>query len=350
MPGLTEPLNIPSASLEMNGDRFAATRVVAVMGTSVFSGRIEHPGGQKQPWEFDLHANSLSLEQGAQWFEALGLRRPVPSLQRLPGITSLSARRLAASKLFSELDAKGQFSTPAITYRNLTLKDVRASIAISGRTIRIENAKFKTGGGRALGDAQLDLTSTPARLTSNVTLMNSTFQSLAPRLPLVLRQLRGLYSGTGHFETRGLTHQEMTANLQGQATVHLKNVHFGDFDPVAAVARAAGWGSLEPTRNETILRRSTATLRVHDGAVFFENAPLDLVGAKLKLEGSYGFDGVADLEILADLRRVGRRWLSADEMRTGKSDPIRLVGNLHLTGPLSQLVATPETEASRTVR
>jgi hypothetical protein len=177
IPGLTEPLNIPSASLEVNGDRFAATRVIAVMGTSVFSGRIEHQGGRKQPWEFDLHADSLRLEQGAQWFEALGLRKPVPLLQRLPGINSLSARRLAASKLFSGVNAKGQFSTLAITYRNVTLKDFRASIEMTGRTFRIENAKFKTGGGRAFGDAQVDLTSTLVRLASDVTLMDSNLQS-----------------------------------------------------------------------------------------------------------------------------------------------------------------------------
>jgi hypothetical protein len=169
-------------------------------------------------------------------------------------------------------------------------------------------------------------------------------------LPLALRQLRGSYSGTGHFETRALTHKELTANLQGEATVHLKHVHLGDFDPVAAVARAAGWSSLEPTGTETILRRSTATLRVHDRTVFVENDPLDLSGAKLKMDGSYSFDGVMDLEILADLRRVSRRWLSAGEMQTGKIDPIRRVGDLRLTGPLSQLLVAPETEASRTVR
>lgn len=80
IPGLTEPLNVPRASLRVNGDQIIADPVVAVLGTSVFSGRVAHRGERKQPWEFGIRANELSLEQGALWFDVLGRCRPVPLL------------------------------------------------------------------------------------------------------------------------------------------------------------------------------------------------------------------------------------------------------------------------------
>jgi hypothetical protein len=134
----------------------------------------------------------------------------------------------------------------------------------------------------------------------------------------------------------------MSTNLQGQATVRLKNVSLGDFDPLGVIARKTGWGSLEAPRGEA-LRASAATLRVRGRHVFLESSQLDLAGAKLTLAGSYSFDGTLDLDAEADLRHVKRRWLSADETVTP-------LGSLRLAGPIGQLTVATDTEVSRAIR
>jgi hypothetical protein len=346
LPGLTEPLNIPRARLQVNGDHVVADPVTAVLGTSVFSGRLEHQGERSNPWVFDVKANSLSVEQGARWFDVLGHRPPLPLLERIPGLSSLTARRNVASGLFSALNAKGRFETPTVTYRTLNLEDFRATVEISGRVFRVTGASFRTGGGRGRGRVDVDLTSAPARLLGEVTLAGAKLQSLAARFPPALRKARGGVSGTAQFETRGLSRSEMGANLSANATVQLKNVSFGEFDPLQSVARRAGWGTLEPPRGEVALPSASLALVIRDRRVLVTNQLMHVEGAGLTLNGAYNFDGAIDLAVRADLRRVKRRWLS---VTTEDSLALRQ-GDFHLVGPLGQPAVQPEVQVSQASR
>ncbi len=343
VPGFTEPINLPRAHIQVTGGHVIADPVVAVLGTSVFTCRLEHQGDRTQPWQFDVRANTLSVEQGSLWFDVLGRRQPVPLLERFSGLISLGALRAAASDLFGALNARGSFFSPTVTYRASNLADFKTSVEISGRVIKLENATFRAGGGRGQGKAVVDLTSAPARVVIDVALVDGNLQPLVSRLPVELRRVRGTYSGTGHFETRGLSHEETTANLQGSATVHLKNIFFGDFDPLQAVARHSGWGIIEPARGEVGVRSSVATLEVHDRRVVVGNFPLDIAGAKLKVTGTYSFDGALELDVRADMRHIYRRWLSAEDEGT---PGVRTI-DLHLAGPLSRLAVAPEIAATQ---
>jgi hypothetical protein len=345
VPGLTEPVNFPKARLQVNGDQIIADPVVAVLGMSVFMGRLEHRGERKQPWEFDVRANNLSLEQGSLWFDALGRRRPLPLLERLPGLSSLGARREVASNLFSSLNARGRFATPSLTYRALTLKDFRAKVEITGRIIRITGASFRAGGGRGQGNGQVDLTSAPARLTADVSLAGVTVQALASRLPAALHGARGTLSGNATLQTHGLTREEMSPNLQGQATVNLKNLSFGEFDPLEALARDNRWGTLEPARSPVGCPSAAASLAVRDRRVALKAASLDLAGAKLNVTGNYDFDGAVDLNVRADFRHIRRRWITRADDSTANAR----WGNLHLAGFLDRLVVAPQVEVSRAI-
>lgn len=343
VPGLTEPLHIPRAIIRVNGDQVISYPVVAVMGTSVFTGRLEHQGERRQPWKFDVRADRLSLEQGALWFDVLGHRPPLSLLERLPGLSSFAARRVAAWNLFSTLNAQGHFATSSLTYHSLALADFRASVEISGRIVRVNGATFRTGGGLGQGRAQVDLTDAPARVSADITLAETKLQTWASYLPTLLRGVRGSLSGTGHFESLGLTRGQMSANLQGRAKVNLKNVSFGDFDPLEALARANQWGTIEPARREVGLRSAVVTLEVRDRRVVLRRWPLELAGAKLELSGIYGFDGLVGLEVHADLSHVTRRWLDSE----GQSDPDARLVDLHLAGPLDKLRIVPEMQVSR---
>jgi AsmA family len=346
IPGLTEPLNLPKAHIQFRDRTITASPIVAVLGTSVFTGRLEHVGDSTEPWNFDLRANALRLEQGALWFDVLGNRQPLSLLAQLPGLRSLVERRNAASNIFTALKARGRFSTPRLFYRALTLNDFQAGVEIGDRVVRINGATFRAGGGRGTGKLVVDLTQSPVRLIADAGIVDAHLQPLVSFLPAALRNTRGIYSAGGHFVTLGLSRQEITSNLRGQAEVRLKNVSFGAFDPLAAMVRAAQESILEPVRGDAAVHSASLNLLVNDRRVVVSTlAPVAFSGAHLRLEGTYAFDGTANMNLLADLRGLTRQPLHEGESVFG-SQQLRL----RLAGPLNKLAIAPVEELSRVVR
>lgn len=346
VPGLTEPVNIPRARIQVNGDRLVVDPVTAVMGTSVFTGRLEHQGERQNPWRFEVKANSLSLEQGALWFDVLGHRPPLALLERIPGLGSVSARRSVASSLFSALNAQGRFESPVVSFRSLRLEDFRAAVDISGRVLEIGGASFRVGGGRGKGRVAVDLSSAPARIQGAVTLAGARLQSLSSRLPAALHGAHASISGSATFATRGLTREEMSAGLDARGTAQLKNVLFGDFDPLQSLVRQAHWGELEPMHGEVALREATVDFTIRDRRVTVTRQPLELEGARLQLTGALGFQGDLELDVNADLRRTTRRWAET----AVESPALPRLTRLHLAGPLYRPVVRAEVGISQASR
>ena len=352
VPGLSEPLIISRALIESSGERIVASPVVAALGDNTFAGRLEHEGGSRRPWKFEVRTDKLSLEQGALWFEALGHTPPSSIFDRLPGLSSFTPRRTAASNLFGSLNAKGLFMASALAYRSLALQNFRAAVEISERVIRLRDATFRTGGGRGRGAVEADLTAQPARWAGEVALEEANLQSVAPRLPAALRKLKGSISGFGRFETRGLTREETGPNLRGQASLSLKAVSFGDFDPLEALAREGGLGTLEPARKGVAIRSAAIALQVRSQHVLLAETPVELGGARLELSGDYGFDGTLDLGVHADLSHLARRWQSLEALGPGQTNdgrlsPGTLPVDVHLAGPLNRLAIVPAVQISR---
>ena len=343
VPGVTEPIGLTEGRVQVNGDHIVADPVVGVIGASSFTGRLEHQGDHSQPWMFSLHASKLSLEDGSLWFDALGHRAPLPLLERIPGLRSLAARRTAGASLFGALSAQGTFTTPAVTYRSLTLTDFRTFAQISGRKIRLSKTSFRAAGGRGHGSLEINLSESPARVSADTTLEGTKVQALASGFPTALRSARGLLSVQGNFQTQGLTRQEFAANLRGEATVHLASVSLGGFDPLSTAARAISWGELAPSRGDVVLRSATVFLQIRNGRVTLSHSPLEISGALLRLSGSCAFDGTLDLDVHADFRRITRRWIDlADDTMPGER-----VTNFRLVGLLDRLTVVPGVQISR---
>jgi hypothetical protein len=337
IPGLTEPLNLPRASLQINGDQITADPVVAVLGTSVFNAKLVHHGARINPWKFDLQANSLSLEQGALWFDALGLRRPLPLLERLPGLASFAARREAASQILGSLNAEGQFATPALSYRGVTLKDFQGTFELAGRTIRMKTAKFRADGGRGEAEGAVDFTLSPPLLSARASLAGVSVQSLTARLPGPVRDLRGSVNASGNFQTRGLAREDLAENLTGQMELRVRDISFGDFDPLETLAQQAHWGKLEPARGPVTVPPATLKMEICDRRFILKTTVLDLGGASLQFNGTYAWAGALNLNVRADLRRLRRRWVLHED---DPQPPARLA-EVRLGGPIDHLVVNP---------
>ena len=343
VPGVTEPIGLTEGHVQVNGDHILADPLVGVIGASTFIGRLEHQGDHSRPWMFNLRASRLSLEDGSLWFDVLGHRAPLPLLARIPGLSSLAARRTAGASLFGALSAQGTFATPTVTYRSLAVTDFRTFAEISGRKIRLSKASFRAAGGRGHGSLEVNLSESPGRISADATLDGAKVQALANTFPAPLRSARGLLSGNGRFQTHGLTRQEFAANLRGEATVRLRSVSLGGFDPLSAAARAVSWGELDPGRGDVVLRSATAFLQIGDGRVTLSHYPVEISGALLRLSGSCAFDGTLDVNVHADFRRVTRRWIDvADDAMPGER-----VTDFYLIGALDRLAVVPGVQISR---
>ncbi len=347
VPGLTEPLNIPRAHLQIDGDHLVIDSLTAVIGSSVFTGRLGHQGPKGNPWWFDLKASALRVEEGALWFDVLGHRPPLPLLDRIPGLSSLTARRSAASGLFTALNARGRFETPHLTYRSVSLQDFQASVELAGRVLRMPTSSFQAGGGRGKGSAELDLTASPAKISGEVTLTGIKLVSLASRLPVAVRKAHGFISGTARFETRGLTRSEMSSSLQGEGRAHLERIGLGDFDPLLAISRQGAGGEMQPARGEVVVQKQDIDFSVRARRIYVTDQKVNLEGARLYLIGSWGFDGTLDLGVEADLRHIARSW--GELPRRGNTSSAQRV-RLRISGPVDHLVARSEGVAAQASR
>jgi hypothetical protein len=343
IPGFTEPINVPRASLEVNGDEIVVDHLLAVLGTSVFSGRLEHQGDRHSPWTFDLHGDNLDLEQGALWFVALGHRKPIPLFQRLPGLGRSAAGPEVASNLFSALNARGRFSASKVTFRTIRLDNFQTNVEVVGRVIRLPNAAFRAGGGQGRLIGRVDLTGKPAHWAADLSLSGVGVQSIVTHLPSVLRGAHGSMSIKGHFETTGLSQEEMRENLEGRVAVAASSLSLAGFDPVAAFVRLAGEGALEPLRGPVGFPSVTLNLQIHDRRVVLKKTTLEFSGARLSLSGAQAFDAPVNLHVVADLQHLRRRWLT----RAGDVDTEASPGELDFSGSLDKLAPVSHTELSR---
>ncbi|MBZ5563193.1 MAG: AsmA family protein [Acidobacteriia bacterium] len=344
VPGLTEPLNLPRASLRIDGNQIIADPVVAVLGTNVFTARLKHQGPRTQPWEFEIRTPALSLEEGSLWFRAFGRRTPPTLFERLPGLGSAGGGPGGAGqRLFSSLNARGHFDVPNVTYRGLRLNDWRATLELSAGELRLDTATFRAAGAHGEAKGLLDLNAQPARVMADVSLNGVNLQTWASRFPSSLRRARGSVAAQGHFETRGLAASEAKSNFQGRAIVRLRNLHLADFDPLEAIARGMGWGALEPSSTSIVVPSKIVELEFHGRQVSLHKTSVGLAGATLVLAGTYEAGGAMDLRVSADFRHLRRHWVERGE----NDNPATRVGDLRLAGAPSALTVTPLIQAAR---
>jgi hypothetical protein len=218
------------------------------------------------------------------------------------------------------------------------LKDFQGTFELAGRTIRMRKATFRTAGGRGEAKGAVDFTTSPPLLSAQASLAGVSVQSLTARLPGPVRDLRGIVNATGNFQTRGLAREELGENLTGQMELRIRDISFGDFDPLGILAESAHWGKLEPTRGPVTAPPATLDLEIRDRRLILKTLALDLSGAGLQFDGTYPWAGALNLNVRADLRRLRRRWLERED---DPHLPAHLA-EVRLGGPIDHLVVNPQ--------
>ena len=345
VPGLTQPLNVPRAHIQVYGKQIIINPIVAVMGTSVFSGWMMHRQEPHAPWNFSLKADRLSIGQAAQWFNGTGQQNTTSFFDRIAGIASFITGRRPSFHLAGHLDARGRLTTPLLTYRQLSLHDFGASIDIHDRKVRLAKVSFQAGSGNGEGSALVDLTKAPAQISGQASVSGTRIQALGRYLPASLARARGYFSATGSFKAAGLNSPEIARTLRGNATIHLDGVSLGGFNPVRTLARRFGMEPLAAGPQPLLIPSATARLQVQNRQVTLEKFPLDLAGAVFQLQGTYFFDGTTRLLVKADLRGVRQRPLPVEPRKNGS---VSRMADIRFAGRLRNLEMVPPNQISQT--
>lgn len=340
LPGLSRPLEIRAARLQLSDNRVTVAPVIAGLASSIFTGRIEHTGGRAQPWTFDLRAGSLDLAEAATWFEALGPRPSLTWLSRIPGLNTLAARRAAGAALFQALNAQGEFTTPVLAYQGVNLRGFHAHLEMAGRFIRVNSASFRISSGQGEATISADLTGPIPRLNAGFAIAGLRVENWSSHLPPQLGGVRGLAGLSGQLSARGTSRLELESTVEGRGALALANLDLGRFDPLRDTAHMAAWGDLVPSRGPLTLRSATLALEIHSRRLIVEPARFEFGGAVFELSGSCAFDRSAAFQSTADLRHISRRWLEDHENQSS------LVTRFLLSGPLDALNATEEADAT----
>jgi hypothetical protein len=120
--------------------------------------------------------------------------------------------------------------------------------------------------------------------------------------------------------------------------LRVRDISFGDFDPLATLAQQAHWGKLEPARGPATALPATLNVEVRGRRFLLKTTTLDVSGASLQCSGAYAWAGALNLNVRADLRRLRRRWLERDD---DLAPPARFT-EVRLGGPIDHLVVNPQ--------
>ncbi|HXJ94728.1 MAG TPA: AsmA family protein [Terriglobia bacterium] len=334
LPGLIKPIQISKAHVEIDNGRITIDPLTASFAGAVFTGRVEHAGARTEPWTFEARSPALDLAEASSWFEALGHPTATPWFELIPGLSTLAARRAAGTSLFNALNVRGELSTSALTYKRVTLRNVRAHVEMSKRLLRVTSAEFRVSAGRGLASAEADLNGPQPRLATDFAVSGLRIENWASHLPSQLAEARGAVAFSGRLSAEGASFPALETTLQGHARLTVTNVDLGHYDPLRDTIRAAAWGEPPPVRNSLTLHSGEISLDVRDRHLIVKPTRFELGGAVFEITGSCGFDGKAQFVSSADLQNASRRW-------TDESDPnVTKTARFLLSGALDALKAT----------
>lgn len=304
IPGVTEPVHLRQFKLQAQPGQIRVDPLAAQIGRVTFTGWLERRGSPGSAWLFDVRAPRLSMENASLWFTVLGHKKPMSLWDLIPGLRTLVERRAAQKNIFASVDARGRFECPQVTFRSLDFQNVSARVSVARRVARLENVRFRAAGGQGKASATIEFNQAPAGVAGQFSITAGRLARLRSLLPPALKGIRGFLSARGRFLTRGLTAQEMSAHLQGGAEVDVRDVSFGAFDPVKAIARAGLIYSFHTDRRNARLSLARFILTAHHHFISLAPVSLLLSGAEVSLNGRWAYDGMTDLYVRANLSRV----------------------------------------------
>jgi hypothetical protein len=150
VPGLADPLNVVSASVEMDGNRVSVSKMRAHAGTIEFTGDYRYEPDAVNPHRFTFVAATLDLGAAEQLF--------LPTLRREQGFFARTLRRpVAMPDWLVNRQAEGTVRVSVLTAAALEMRDVRAHVVWDSSAIQATNLTAHVEDGKFVGQAAVDV-------------------------------------------------------------------------------------------------------------------------------------------------------------------------------------------------
>jgi AsmA family/AsmA-like C-terminal region len=304
--GLTTPVEITSASIELTPDRAEVRKLTASAAGNVWRGSLTVPRQceklQACPVHFDLHADDFVTD------ELTGMLDETPGKQ--PWYRFLP--QPAQSKPYlASLNAVGKLAASHVVIHNLVANRVSADVEIEQGRVHLSNLRADLLGGRHTGEWLVDFTVNPPTYRGNGVLEKAALGQIAEAMH------DAWITGTANVEYRA----EMTGWTKAELLSHA-DAGFQIEARDGSLPHLALAGENSPLR----VSRFVGGLHLRDGKFEIEQGKLQTPGGIYQVSGTASPGRVLDIKLLRDG-----------------------AGGFSVTGTLDQprvVITTPETQAA----
>lgn len=262
---LNGPLDIASASVQLQADKISIPLLTASFAGSHWKGSLSLPRACSRwsecPISFDLQADQIIPQQLRSFTDP---SRPSPWYRLLSPTTNTRAQ------FFDQFRASGSIKAGRLVLPNVTASHVSANVRVDSGRLHLSDLTAEVFGGKHIGSWDVDFTTQPPLYAGNGSFQQADLTQLseAMRDPW----LTGTGNGEYRVEARGRT----LAELLGSATGSLHfDMHSGDLAHVVVED-----SSLK-------VRRFAGILTLHNGKFALQRGLLD------STNGSYSVSGTA---------------------------------------------------------
>ena len=308
-PGLSTPVLLHTARLDFGSDQVRVSRLVATWAGATITGSVRIPLRPSPVYWADLKVNEWDSSALAEILRP-ALRRSRPALlaaRRRVGVEAGSSPSAAPTPAASPFRAKGQLRVGRLRLPRLEVKEIETAFRLTGRSLRLEQARGAFAGGTWTGSSRLDFQARGPRYQVNGLVQGVDLAALAALSPRLEGLAAGRVSGSLRLLTSGWEASGLLNNLNIGVQLEGRDLDLRNVD-----LEAAATGQPSISRGVSRLVSFSADLAVEQRQVRLRKLILEAPSMTFQASGTVGFDHVADILVspldstsLSSFRLVG---------------------------------------------
>jgi AsmA-like C-terminal region len=312
-------LNLPIEQIRAHVDLKSNARHVALISSEAFGAhwsgsfdRHDPVGEQKNPWQFALRADHLSVADLDRW---LNPRWRESFLDRV--LPFLNSRPPAAAQP-ENLVSSGKISVEQFTLAPLVLRRVQADASIDGRHFAFSNVHAQLAKGDVSGSLRADLQASPSyRLTLDYSGID--LYALTASAPSLADRFAGSAMGNISIVAKGSTRADLISSLQCRGAARIAGAELMNIDLRGSFSD----GAFRP--GHSAFRDASTDFTCTSGKIVFERLRLSSPAEGFTAQGTADFS-----------RNLDFRFVVLSDSATTRSARLSDSPSYRLTGDLSE--------------
>ena len=289
-PGLSTPVLLHTARLDFGSDQVRVSRLVATWAGATITGSVRIPLRPSPVYWADLEVD--------EWDSAALAEILRPSLRLLDepgqvGAQAGSAPLAGETPARSPFRAEGRLRVRRLRLPRLQVEAVGTAFRLTGRSLRLEQARGAFAGGTWTGSSRLDFRANRPRYQVDGLVQDVDLAALAGLSPRLEGLASGRASGSLRLVTSGWEAPDLLNNLTIGLQLEGSNLTLHNVDLEAAAAD-------QPSVSNGVSRllSFSADLAVEQRRVHLGKVMLEAPSGTFQASGTVGFDHVADILVL----------------------------------------------------